>query len=234
MTNIQPKIGPHPPLLPTIKDDLRRQVFTHSSVASPNNPSYERLAALGDASLTAAATRILYDHPNRLDAAAMAGIREVIISRETVLNWGKAYRLIDQVSGQRIYGEAARDNITIAIFKAYLGAIVVSSSVEAMGGFLQPLIMPLVDAMLRKVQTPSEGENADLLRVFHERITKLDMLLPKYEINGQDKNGNLIFSVQCILNGKVVGQGSGRSKLEAKRAAAKAASELSDNQLKGS
>ena len=230
---ITPPALPNPlPALPPINDELRSEVFTHSSVISPANPqSYDRLSALGDASLSAAVTRILFDHPDRLDPAQITERRSAYVSSRSTSVWGRVYGLDNLINARVLWNEANRESLVGAVFKAYLGAVVLSSSFDEMTRYIRQLLAP----MLSTIEAPNQNgaDDADVLQNFHERLVRLKVQLPTYPIEtNSTENGHPLFTVKCSINGHVLGKGVGRNIKEGRRAAARAASMYKDQQLK--
>ena len=76
--------------------------------------------------------------------------------------------------------------------------------------------------ILSKLRTASRSGSSDHKTVLQEAVQHLGMAAPIYRMVGESgPDHNKVFSAQVLYDGRVAGEGSGRSKKEAEQAAAK-------------
>jgi ribonuclease III len=229
MTITPPEVVSPLPPLPAISPELERQVLTHSSaVSTSSRVANDRLATLGDAYLTAAVTRILYDSPLCLKPGDINDTRRHFVSREMICNLGRAYHLHDkaEVSPNLPRSEEFIGNLAVSCFKAYLAAFAMETSVEELTKFIFKLMEPSLE------QLAPAPEVTFSIQDFHERLTKLKMPLPEYPAEEMRRDNQPEFQVRCVLLGNTVGTGTGRTKQMARRLAAEEANRQPDRKFK--
>jgi ribonuclease-3 len=235
MTLILPPVPNPAPPLPDVHDEYNNQVYTHSSVRSSNATiPYDRLTCLGDTYLTAAVTHILFEHPDILAPGEITEIRKVFVSNATAASWGRAYGFEAKVVvAQHMLPlpEDCRERITGDTFKAYLGAIVKSSSVQELISFLEPFIVDSFDSVRKQVQAPPRTADRNAVQRLHDRLLRLDIPLPEYIYEDHGEKGQPRFLAKCVIKGNKVGTGNDRNKQDAKRQAAAQACRMTERQL---
>ena len=76
--------------------------------------------------------------------------------------------------------------------------------------------------ILSKLKTAARSGSNDHKTVLQEAVQHLGMAAPIYRMVGESgPDHNKVFSAQVLYDGRVAGEGSGRSKKEAEQAAAK-------------
>jgi len=220
-----PSIPTQLPELPSIDDKRESEIYTHSSNISTRDPvPYNRLAMFGDAHLTAAVTHILFTHSPSLDPGEMTELRNVYVSNVNVARWGCTYGFDKKVNVAKhlVVSSENTDRFAAASFEAYLGAVVLSSSQKDLEEFVEKLVMPGLKDMRKSLSLHNNKTVSDrnALQKLHQRLTAEGKALPEYK---HERIGDVIdgfFEVRCILDGKEVGRGQGRSIIEGKRRAA--------------
>lgn len=212
--------SPLPPL-PTPHPDHSKIVFTHKSTTSVTTPyNYERLAYLGHAALELALTRILYEHTGLLDKGEIDRIRAVYITKDNLVSWGRAYRFEDRVNVATPLlplSTEHKDTFAAETFEAYLGAIHLGSQ-DILTEFARELIIPGLETVRGGMR--QEREDPRAMQQLHERLVRLGIGLPVYQIDDSLNPGPGQYDAKCVIKGQVCGQANGRGKAEAKRRAA--------------
>jgi len=217
------------PELPRVRDDLRSQIFTHASAATTTNPnSYDRLSILGNTALIHAVTQILFEHADgRLSKMQIARWRDKFFSAANVGVWARAYGFgkLVQVKPDTILDE--KSQIPGDAFQAYLAAVSLTESQEEVIEFVKGLLGP----RLAEVGVEEEAD-VTIVSKLHERLVKLGVSLPKYN-TAVDETAELSarFTVRCVLGGRILGKGVGRSIQQAKWKAAAEAMKHGDRQF---
>ena len=218
MTNIEPQIPSPLPPLPPVDEDLRAQIYTHASSTSTQNPTpYDRLALLGGATLQAAITRILFNHPSVLDRCRISELRSFYVSTPNVSFWACAYGFDDSIVASNLPPTpGSLNNIAAASFQAYLGAVVLKTSQEVVTTFIEELAAP----SLTKVRVDVTVDKY-AVQYLNEKLKRLTIPLPEW-VSERDEMEEVErrFEVSCFIKGRLAGKAKARSIPEGKRKAA--------------
>lgn len=227
----------HPPLpnplpeLPPVPKRLEAQIHTHTSSVSTTNPTpYNRLMLLGNASLQAAITRILFEYSENWEPGTINDLRNFYVSTVNVGLWGRAYgfdRKLNIASNllPSLADEKLHNKYLASTFQAYLGGALLNSSQEHVNKFIAKLLTPALATM----GDPKSTADVHVVQTLHERLTRLDVPLPAWPATeDSDEDITTRFEVKCIVNGKIVAKAKGKSKAEGKRKAAALAMDKPD------
>lgn len=207
------------PILPPVDEDLKSQIHTHSSSISTNSPiPYNRLALLGGASLLAAVTKILFNHPDFLEPRRISELRSFYVSTLNVSSWGCAYEFDENVIvAQHLLPlqEESRNKFAAATFEAYLGAVVLRDSQETVTKFIEELIAPSLAKMKARTTVDTFA-----VQKLNEKLKSMGLSPPDWLSKEEGENIEERFEVRCIISGKFVAKANARSILEGRRKAA--------------
>lgn len=208
------------PKLPPVDQDLKSQIHTHSSSISTNSPiPYNRLALLGDASLHVAVTKILFSHTVFLEPGKLCELRNFYVANRNVSYWGRAYGFDkDVIVAPHLLPlkEESLIKFAAATFEAYLGAVFLKDSQEAVTTFIEELIAP----SLGKLKLGGTTVDTYAVQKLNEKLTSVGVLPPEWLSKEEGDNLDERFEVKCIINGKFAAKANGRSIMEGKRKAA--------------
>ena len=206
---------------------LLENALTHSSCANESRgklQSNERLEFLGDSILGMVVADHLYrNHPDlpegvltRTRAALVCEDSLVVVAEE--LGLGQYLRL---GKGEEAGGGRNRPSIRADAVEAILAAVYLDGGIGSARKIIQKYILSREVAGLTKPR--------DYKTALQELVQRESGQVLAYRLTGEEgPDHNKRFFVEVTLNGKSVGQGSGRSKKEAEQMAAKAAIELLD------
>ena len=206
---------------------LLENALTHSSCANESRgklQSNERLEFLGDSILGMVVADHLYrNHPDlpegvltRTRAALVCEDSLVVVAEE--LGLGQYLRL---GKGEEAGGGRNRPSIRADAVEAILAAVYLDGGIGSARKIIQKYILSREVAGLTKPR--------DYKTALQELVQRESGQVLAYRLTGEEgPDHNKRFFVEVTLNGKGVGQGSGRSKKEAEQMAAKAAIELLD------
>ncbi len=204
---------------------LLENALTHSSCANESRgklQSNERLEFLGDSILGMVVADHLYrNHPDlpegvltRTRAALVCEDSLVIVAEE--LGLGAYLRL---GKGEEAGGGRNRPSIRADAVEAVLAAVYLDGGIGSARKIIQKYILSREVAGLTKPR--------DYKTALQELVQRESGQVLAYRLTGEEgPDHNKRFFVEVTLNGKRVGQGSGRSKKEAEQMSAKAAIEL--------
>lgn len=204
---------------------LLENALTHSSCANESRgklQSNERLEFLGDSILGMVVADHLYrNHPDlpegvltRTRAALVCEDSLVVVAEE--LGLGQYLRL---GKGEEAGGGRNRPSIRADAVEAVLAAVYLDGGIGSARKIIQKYILSREVAGLTKPR--------DYKTALQELVQRESGQVLAYRLTGEEgPDHNKRFFVEVTLNGKSVGQGSGRSKKEAEQMAAKAAIEV--------
>jgi ribonuclease III len=209
-------------LLDELPEELERQVFTHASWSERSSDSYTRLAFLGDSVLSLAVTTHLYP---RLEAERFGAGRLTKIRAQAVS--GPSCRLVaERLEVPRRLRAAApaavevsmtaalleTERVLASVIEAVIGACYLDAGYERTAAAVVEAFEPEIEQAL---EHPLDFKSA-LQELLARRGTEVS-----YEITGEEgPPHDRTFKVQALVDGRVLGSGSGRSKKHAEQEAA--------------
>ena len=202
---------------------LLGEALTHSSYVNGKHNSNERLEFLGDSVLSVVVSKYLFlslDVPE----GKLTKIRSKLVCEDSLYEFAKKIRLGENIKlgkGEENTGGRDRRSILADAFEALIAAIYLDGGLEAAREFIMPF-MP-------SIETIKSGKLmfGDYKTILQEIIQKNPEERVVYEISEEHGAAhNKTFTANVLLNGQVIGSGSGGSKKEAEQAAAKEAIKL--------
>jgi len=201
-------------------------VFTHASWSQRRSDSYERLAFLGDSVLSLAVTTHLYPRleAERFGAGRLTKVRAQAVSgracREVAEGLGVPERLAAAAPAHARGSLAAlvqTERALASITEAVIGACYLAYGFERTA----PAVVEAFAAQVEGALCDPEDAKSELQELLARRGE-----LVAYVVTGEHGPPHArTFDVDAQVEGRAVGQGSGRSKKEAEQLAARAALE---------
>ncbi len=195
--------------------ELFETAFTHTSysneVAGCDN--YERLEFLGDAVLEIIISEYLYKETH-IDEGTMTKMRASYVCELACATYAKDLGFADCI---RLGGgeSSANETILADVFEAFIGACYLDQGFEFAKKFVLGVVIPYID---RKI---------DFLHDYKSELQELVQTVKKsvvYEVvDEQGPAHNKTFTSIVLVDGIVMGKGSGSSKKSAEQMAAKEA-----------
>lgn len=209
-------------LLDQLEPSLVRQVFTHSSWVGERTRSYERLEFLGDSVLNLAITTELYRRYPQFSEGHLARLRAYVVSRETCAIVARTLNLGARLSRRGAEGEEAGEveqlavntNVLADLTEALIGAIYLTY------GF--PTVRPAVIEAFAEHISFAEKSYVDYKTELQEALAKSGRTVAYRLVAEIGPAHDRRFEVEAVVDGDILGHGSGPSK---KRAEQQAASE---------
>jgi ribonuclease-3 len=213
-------------LLEELPEDLYRQVFTHASWSERRSDSYSRLAFLGDSVLGLAVTSHLYPRleAERFGAGRLTKIRAQAVSQTACVAVAERLGIPERLHAAAPQGAGpsaatviATDRVLASVTEAVIGACYLHVGYERTAEAVVSAFQPeLAEALEHPV---------DFKSTLQERLARGGDVV-EYEVTAElGPPHDRTFEVRASVGGKVVGEGSGRSKKAAEQAAARAALE---------
>jgi ribonuclease III len=203
----------------------------HASWTERRSDSYTRLAFLGDSVLALAITTHLYPRleAERFGAGRLTKIRAQTVSgvscRAVAERLGVPEMLVaaaPQGIGHSAETLVETDRVLASVIEAVIGACYLNAGYEETAAAVVEAFQPeLEDAMEHPV---------DFKSTLQERLAQRGELVDYAVVQEQGPAHDRIFTVDAMVDGKVVGQGTGRSKKAAEQRAARSVLDGLDSQ----
>lgn len=194
--------------------------LTHASVSAQTN--YEQLEFIGDAVVRLVAAEVLWETYPDDPVGEFTAIRSVLVSDRilAILATQYGFELYLLVSGSATNDKAGEESRLADAFEAVLGALYLSTHTLE-------LIRPWLDPHFKKLAAEIRSDPARLnyKAALQEWTQAQFKVLPEYRVHEttQPPSAGDRFSAQVWLQGRQIGQGTGRSIKAAEQAAAQVA-----------
>lgn len=213
--------------LPKLKNSkLFEEAFTHRSYlneAKLKVASNERLEFLGDSVISFTISNYLYSKYPDLDEGDLTNLRSLLVNTKSLsgiareLNMGQLLKLSKGEEESK-----GRENATLLenSFEAYTGALFLDQGMDSVVRFLDNALFPKIQELVNK-KTFKDPKS-----LLQEKIQAKKQGSPLYRILEEAGPAHAkIFKVGVFVDGKKLGEGSGKSKQVAEEFAAKIALE---------
>ncbi len=199
---------------------LIKTAMSHTSYANEGKgrTSNERLEFLGDAILELIASDYIFKTYPKMPEGEMTKTRAYAVCEDSLAivanRFGFSDFLLVGKCENRI-NEKYRNSILADSVEATIGAIYIDSGLEKAREFILPNIIPQIEDYI------AHGGKDYKTRLQEKLQEHGDVKISYLLIGERGPDHAKIFDVQVMCNGKVLGQGEGRSKKEAEMDAAK-------------
>ncbi len=196
--------------------------LTHRSWAHENGglPTNERLEFLGDSVLSIVVTENLYRaHPDAPEGQ-LAKMRAATVSEPALaavardLGVGEFIKL---GKGEALSGGRRKDSILADTVEALIGAAYLTHGLEPTREVVTRLVSRFLSA------APTRGAGLDWKTSLQELTAAHHLGSPSYEVVGEGPDHRRVFTATALVDGRVLGRGTGSSKKTAEHDAAEAA-----------
>ena len=202
--------------------NLLEEAFTHSSYANEHPGDgvrdYEKLEFLGDAVLELAISDYLYRNFRNLNEGELTRMRSNIVDTEGFAEFAQKFGFPAEINlghGEEKAGARSRKTLLEDVFEAFNGALFLDQGMEAVEHFLSLTVYPLIDAGKFDASRDYKTDLQEILQ--QDGPVKIE-----YEdLKEEQLPSN--FTVQLVVNGKVLSEGQGHNKKAAEQEAAKSA-----------
>ncbi|WP_085314921.1 ribonuclease III [Derxia lacustris] len=188
------------------------QALTHRSFAAEHN---ERLEFLGDAVLSCAIARLLFEHFRHIDEGDLSRVRSNLVRQQTLADIGQQLHLSDYLrlgEGELKSGGASRPSIIADALEAVFGAVLLDGGFDAAYSVIARLYQPLVD------QLGATAIRKDAKTELQEQLQGRHLPLPVYKVLATHGAAHdQLFEVECTiarLQIRAVGRGANRRAAE--------------------
>lgn len=198
-----------------------RLALTHRSYAYENEglPTNERLEFLGDAVLQLVVTDYLYSTFQDLSEGDLAKLRPALVSTRALARIARTLVLGPHImlgEGELRTDGAEKDSILADTMEAVIGASYLTSGFET----ARQLVLRLVTPLLSDKEAMTAGK--DWKTTVQELAAARSMGDVRYRVQDSGPDHNKSFRAIAVIGGTDFGQGTGTSKKDAERDAARA------------
>lgn len=202
---------------------LLEQALTHSSYANEKSydvKDYERLEFLGDAILEFIVSDYLINAEPDQKEGELTKRRAYLVCEKSLSSFAKEINLgnfLRLSPGELKNNGNERESILSDVFEAVIAAIYIDGGLDCAKSFVLPYIKKAIQS--EDYKTYSNDCKTELQEVLQRKYNgNIDL---KYIVNRQEGPDNeKVFHVSAILDGKIIGRGSGTSKKRAEQKAA--------------
>lgn len=207
------------------KREYLRRAMTHSSYSGgKNNGSNERLEFLGDSVLQITVSQYLFTNMTTVPEGGLTKLRASIVCENSLYNFANRIELGKYIllgKGEEMTGGRTRRSILADAFEAMIAAVYLDGGMDAAMAMIMRFV-PSIEAL-----KSGKVRLGDYKTVLQEIIQKNPEEKISYEVvESSGEQHKKHFTAQVLLNGQVIGSGSGLSKKEAEQEAAKEAVSL--------
>jgi ribonuclease-3 len=206
-------------------ESLLLQALAHSSYLNEDPDfalsSNERLEFLGDAVLSLVVAEEVYSKFPELDEGKLTAIRSNLVCRDTLVDIASSLNLGEWFlmgQGEEADGGRSKPGNLADGVEALIGAIYLDRGLVQAREFILRQIEPLLE------QIKSGEMNLNYKALLQEFTQSEGMAMPLYrvaEVNGPEHDKR--FTIEVLLDSKVVGVGSGKNKKAAEMEASQSA-----------
>ena len=207
------------------QESLLEMAFVHPSYLNENpgfaGSSNERLEFLGDAILNFIVAEKLYEEFPELSEGNLTEIRASLVCRDTLAEIAFSLKLGDWLllgQGEEANGGKTRPSNLANAMEALIGVLYLEQGLARARRFIFRQLKPRLDKIKAGKRTPNYKALVQELVQGQKRPTPVYRLV---ETAGPDHSKQ--FTVEILVEGEVVGNGTGKSKKAAENQAARAA-----------
>ncbi len=213
--------------LPQFKDKkLLDQVFTHRSYLNENSEtleSNERLEFLGDSILSFVVSSYIFEKNPSLEEGQLTNIRSVLTNTETLYSISKKLGLgqfLKLSRGEERSGGRESKTLLANTLEAFIGGLFLDQGLEAVRDFIQKVIISEASEIIE-----AQGLK-DPKSQLQEKLQEVHKQSPVYKIIKEEgPDHNKFYTIGVYIGEKLLAEGTGSSKQEGEKSAARAALE---------
>jgi ribonuclease-3 len=203
--------------------DLLNQALTHRSWINENpgvRGTNERLEFLGDAILEFVVSDAIYKELPDKPEGYLTALRANLVNTVNLAAVAQKLHIGPSLflsRGEDEGGGRSNPSLLADTVEAIIGALYLDQGIEATSSFInQNILVDLKDRIVQPLKDPKS--------LLQEKVQAQGHSTPRYKVvseSGPDHAKQ--FMVEVVVDGKVQGSGSGRSKMQAEQEAAKSA-----------
>lgn len=203
---------------------LLKSAFTHSSYVNEHPKDQlednERLEFLGDAVLELGVSQFLYLHNEHMPEGELTKLRAAIVCEASLVNFARDLHFEDYIllgHGEEQSGGRDRPALLADAFEAFLGALYLDQGYDATIHFMEKHVFPKIRSGVFSHEIDYKSQLQELVQQYQKH--KIDYRIVDEKGPSHDRE----FVSEVCVQGRVEGEGTGRTKKEAEQRAAKRA-----------
>ncbi|MDE6181888.1 MAG: ribonuclease III [Eubacteriales bacterium] len=213
---------------------LLETAITHTSFTHENKrkdiEDNERLEFLGDAVLELVISSYIFKKFGELSEGELTKLRASIVCESSLAERARVLKIGENLrlgKGEEQTGGKERDSLLADAFEAIIGAIYIdSNNIEKVSEFI---IKQMENTILEKRKSFLKNDCKTYLQELIQKNSKIPI---EYTIIEEDGPAhNKMFTVSVIHNGKILGEGKGKSKKDAEQNAAQVAIKIIESKI---
>lgn len=211
--------------------ELVKLAFTHQSLINETKAkrydSNQRLEFLGDAVIDLVIGEKLYILYPKLNEGELTKLRATIVCESTFASIALELKLYDYLKmskGETANGSNLLPSVLADTFESIVGVIYLESGLDTLKKVVEPLFEPIIK---ENKKTFLKKDNKTLLQEIIQSNSKVPIEYIVVDEIGPAHSKT--FFVNVIHDGRILGEGSGKSKKEASQLAAKKAIDFISN-----
>ena len=188
----------------------------------PGTESNERLEFLGDAVLGWVVADLAYHRYDELPEGALTGLRKGVVNALALADVATTLGLGDHLllgRGEDAAGGREKPSILSDALEALFGAVYVDGGPPAAHAVIDRLIGPRLEGTVARL------EFLDFKSRLQELAVRHGAGVPEYYTRSEGPDHAKRFFATVVIDGRIAGEGTGRSKKAAEQAAAEAAAD---------
>ncbi len=204
--------------------NLLKQALVHRSYLNETPEdlsSNERLEFLGDALIGLVVADYLYRRFPHLQEGDLTKVRAAVVCRENLADVADSLELGDYLylgRGEDQGGGRKRERNLACAFEAVVGAVLLDKGYQAVAEMLLNLLRSSIDIAAEQLDVMDYKSKLQQLIQSQKQIT------PTYRVTGAEgPDHQREYSVEVVAGGVAIGSGTGRSKQQAEKEAARVA-----------
>ncbi len=211
--------------IPKFKNEkILEQVFMHRSFlneTSENVASNERLEFLGDSVLSLVVSSYIFNQHKNSSEGQLTNIRSVLTNTETLYEVGRSLNLGDRLimsKGEEQSGGRINKTILANTYEAVIGGLYLDQGLAAVAKFIETTLLSQADELI-KTQGLKDPKSK-----LQEKLQETYRNSPTYKVLTEEgPDHNKLYTVGVYIEEKLLAEGTGPSKQDAEKAAARSA-----------
>ena len=200
---------------------LTHTSYAHESKSHPKPIHNERLEFLGDSVLSLIVTTYMYKNYPKMNEGSLTKLRAYLVCEDSLATYSKKIgigKYLKLGKGEVISGGRERESILADAFEAVLGAYYIDQGLDKATEYL-------LNMMIDELKQVAEvGVWKDYKTRLQEIVQKEGSVEIVYELQSEHgPDHEKLFDTAVLVNGELLGTGTGKSKKEAEQNAAQLA-----------
>lgn len=200
---------------------LTHTSYAHEAKQTPKPQHNERIEFLGDSVLSVIVSTYMYQNFPDLAEGQLTKLRAHLVCEASLFEYAKKINLgayLRLGKGEELSGGRERPSILADAFESVLGAIYLDQGFEKVQSYLLAMMQQEIDYICRH---GIYNDYKTRLQEFLQRDGDVDISYQLMSSTGPEHNK--VFTSEVMVQGRVIGEGKGRTKKDSEQHAAQQA-----------